>query len=355
MSRSVPRRPGVQRGFSLVELMVALVLGLIVAGSALTLVLTNRQTFAAGENMGRVQEGARLAFEMLGRELRGAGGNPCDSSLDVYSGLKDPEANWWSDWANLTGAGVVTTTAPGLRGYGGGTAFPDAAFGTLEGQRIAGTDAIEVKAAVPVSADVAILTTDYPQLSSADVGVNSTDGIAVGDLLLICNFVNASIFRATGLASGKVQHAAGTEAWDNAAGAIPQQFTGVTDNFNSGAMLSRVHAARWYVGANGEDTDNDGTADGRSLYRAMLVNNAGTPGVAVDEIARGVTDMQVGYLVRGATSYVDAAGIDFGDGSNPVVGVRVALTLSGDDVIGPGGERLARTIASTFAIRGRAE
>ena len=136
---------------------------------------------------------------------------------------------------------------------------------------------------------------------------------------------------------------------------FPQQFTAVTDNFNSGAMLSRVHAARWYVGNNGLDTDNDGDADGRSLYRATLVNNGGRPGVAVDEIAQGVTDMQVSYLVRGATSYVDASAVaDFGDGE-PVVGVRVELDLSGDDRIGAAGERVARTMTQTVAIRGRAE
>ena len=38
---------GRARGFSLIELMVALALGLIVTGSALTLVMTNRTTFAA--------------------------------------------------------------------------------------------------------------------------------------------------------------------------------------------------------------------------------------------------------------------------------------------------------------------
>lgn len=352
MSRIDPhagRAPGV----SLVELMVALVLGLIVTGSALTLVLTHRRTFAATEDMGQVQEGVRLAFELLSRELRGAAGNPCDSSKSVYSGLNNPEASWWSDWADFDSAGVRTTTAPALRGYGGATPFADAAFGTAVGARVAGTDAIEIKAAVPISADVAILTTDYARGSADPIGVNSMNGIETGDLLLICNFVSASIFRVTGSAGG-IQHGTGAEPFENTESWIPQDAS-VTVDFDSGAIVSKVHAARWYIGNNGEDVDGDGAADGRSLYRAMLTNTAGVLGATTDEIARGITDMQVTYLIRGAVDYVDASAVaSFGDG-NPVVGVRVQLTLSGDDRIGPNGERIQRIMTHTVAVRGTAQ
>ena len=352
-----------EAGVSLIELMVALVLGLIVAGSALTLVLTNRQTFAATEDMGRVQEGVRLAFELLNRELRGAGGNPCDGSLDVYNGLRNPGAAWYTNWSNVQGAppGTAVETGPALLGYGGGTAFPDAAFGTAEGSRIAGTDAIEVKAAVPLSADVAMLTTGIASPFDADIEVSSTEGIEAGDLLMICNFVNASIFRVTAVnaATDTIEHAEGAGASDNLVAMLPLWTTGVPTSrywFNEGSVVSRVHAARWFIGANGVDTDADGVADGRSLYRTSLVNNGGALGVSTDEIAQGVTDMQVSYLVAGAVSYVDASAVaNFGDGSNPIVGVRLQLTLSGDDRIGPNGERLARTMTHTVAIRGRAE
>jgi len=348
-------RPGRVAGVSLIELMVALVLGLIVTGSALTLVLTHRQTFAATEDLGRMQEGARLAFEMMGRELRGAGGNPCDSRLNVNSGLNDPEANWWTDWANLV-AGVPTSTAPALRGYPSDTADAAFPFGAGIGDRVAGTDAIEVKAAVPVSADSALLTTALADPFDDDIEVNTTGDVAVGDLLLICNFNNATIFRVTSVGADTIGHGDGMADDDNAEKEMPRANTDATANFGVGAMVSKVHAARWYIGNNGVDTDGDGVADGRSLYRAMLTNNDGTLEEAVDEIAQGVVDMQVSYLVRGAVQYLDLddAAVDFSDGSNPVVGVRVLLTLSGDDRIGPNGERVQRTMTQTVAVRGTA-
>jgi type IV pilus assembly protein PilW len=350
---------GRERGVSLIELMVALVLGLIVTGSALTLVMTQRQTFSATEDLGQVQEGARLAFELLGRELRGAGGNPCDFRQRVNSGLKDPEANWWSDWADLQdGTALVPASAPGLRGYGGATAFPDSAFGTAVGTRVAGTDAIEIKAAVPVSADVAVLATELAAPGDP-IKVNSTDGVLAGDLLVICNFNNVSIFKATAVDPDTIAHASGADAHDNESGELVRQNTDPAANFAAGTLVSKLHAARWYIGNN--------AAGGRSLYRAMLVNDAGAPGVSIDEIAQGITDMQLTYLLAGGLNYagdepaedpINGVGVDFDNLDTlvtPVVGVRIVLTLSGDDRIGPNGEPLVRQITQTVAIRGVAQ
>ena len=343
-------------GLSLIELMVALVLGLIVTGSALTLVLTNRQTFNATEDLSRVQESARIAFELMNRELRAAGSNPCDSSIPVFNNLVDMDANWWSNWGDLHGAEATPTATdagPGLLGYGGATAFADAAFGTTAGDRIAGTDAIELKGAVPITADNAILTLGLGSPGTDEITVSSSAGVSDGDLLVICNFNNATIFRVTGVAPTRIDLSQGAGATDNNNPFLARNNTAIA--YDAGAVVSRVGASRWYIGANGRDTDGDGVADGRSLFRASLVNNAGALQTSIDEVAPGVTDMQVGYLVAGAADYADASTVaNWADEANPVVAVRVELTLEGDDRIGPSGETLARTLVHTVALRGRA-
>ena len=48
-----------QRGVTLVELMVAMVLGLVVSGAALALFMTNKQVYTASENLDRIQEASR--------------------------------------------------------------------------------------------------------------------------------------------------------------------------------------------------------------------------------------------------------------------------------------------------------
>ncbi|PKO49101.1 MAG: hypothetical protein CVU31_02190 [Betaproteobacteria bacterium HGW-Betaproteobacteria-4] len=62
-----------ERGFSLVELMVAMVIGLIVVLVVGTLFMNSRQTYMAQDANSRLQENARYATELFGRQVRTAG------------------------------------------------------------------------------------------------------------------------------------------------------------------------------------------------------------------------------------------------------------------------------------------
>ena len=59
-------------GFGLIELMIAMVLGLLVLGAAIAVFQSNQRTFDANEGTNRIQEGARVAFEMMASDLRAA-------------------------------------------------------------------------------------------------------------------------------------------------------------------------------------------------------------------------------------------------------------------------------------------
>jgi type IV pilus assembly protein PilW len=61
------------RGFTLVELLVALALGILVVGVAGSLYLANKQTFRQQDDASRVQETARAALDVLGQNIRLAG------------------------------------------------------------------------------------------------------------------------------------------------------------------------------------------------------------------------------------------------------------------------------------------
>lgn len=65
-----PGLPGSQRGISVVELMIAVVLGLIVSGSVLGVFLSANRNFAQDERMGRLQQNARFAMEQLANDLQ---------------------------------------------------------------------------------------------------------------------------------------------------------------------------------------------------------------------------------------------------------------------------------------------
>lgn len=61
------------RGFSLVELLVAMVLGLVLVTAALQVFIGNRQTQLAESSVARVQEAGRLAMDFISDDLRQAG------------------------------------------------------------------------------------------------------------------------------------------------------------------------------------------------------------------------------------------------------------------------------------------
>ena len=69
-SMGEPRSAGML-GFTLIELMIAMLLGLIVIGGVSSIFLANQQTYRSNEALSEVQDGARVAFEMLSRARLG--------------------------------------------------------------------------------------------------------------------------------------------------------------------------------------------------------------------------------------------------------------------------------------------
>ena len=70
-------------GFSLIEMMVAMALGVLVLGAAIAVFQTNQRTYLANEGLGRIQESARVAYEMMTRDIRSAGSSACSNEALV--------------------------------------------------------------------------------------------------------------------------------------------------------------------------------------------------------------------------------------------------------------------------------
>lgn len=345
-------------GVTLVELMIALVLGLVVTGAAIALFSTNRRTYQATEELGRVQENVRAAYELMARDLREGAGNACGNDTTLVNVVNNPATRWYTDWAG------------GIRGYGGGTAFSDAPFGTGRGQRIAGTDAIEIKSAVndgvPIVQHVA---------TSAQFKLNTVNhGFVPGDIAVACDPAHAAILQVSGpnsppgtnveivhntggaLLPGNCTKGLGGEGVPAACNPNGIQYTfgcfnGDKDTCATAAeqwpaVLARLRASRWYVGANGRG--------GRSLFQSVLVNDAGILGVVNQEIAEGVADLQVDYLLAGAADYVEANPAWTATETARVVAVRVLMQVQGQNPVGTDGQPLSRTLEHVVTFRNRA-
>jgi type IV pilus assembly protein PilW len=328
--------------------MIAMVLGLIVAGVAIAMFLTTAATYKASESLGRMQEADRTAFEMIARDLRDAGGNPCDNTSTNYTltnNITTPTAQWWTDWAG------------GMVGYNGTTEFANPGttiFGTGVNQRVAGTDALELKAGenlgIEVSADIATAAGD------TNIPVNTTAGVVANDLLLMCDYRGGTIFKATGVTgvvNGTIQHAT-TGSPANAAANLPKTQPVDATNppiWSTNATVSKVRATRWWVGCNGRNGVACNQPGGRSLYQSTLVNPGLATPVVTNEIASGVSGMTITYLLVNGTAYLDASAITTPAQWNKVAAVKVTLNLASPDRSGADGQPITRAVQHVISLR----
>lgn len=126
------------RGLTLVELLVAMVIGLFLILGMGSIFLMNQQTYRTSGALANVADGSRIAFELMARDIRAAGATGCDStSGHVGDQLGNQGTAWWADWGNA------------LHGYGHGQVDLATATGTGLGERVDNTDSLEVIRSVP--------------------------------------------------------------------------------------------------------------------------------------------------------------------------------------------------------------
>lgn len=357
-----------QRGLSLIELMIAMLLGLLVVGAAGGMFLSNKRVYGSTETLGRIQENQRTAFEIMSRDLREAGGNPCGSASEKV--FQIPPNTYLDSYAK------------GLEGYGGADVTAGTPFGTAAGQRVAGTEAVDVH--LTTDSNIRITRHDNP---SATLQVNSNAELEEDDVVMACNMAYSLIFEVTGLPSGEIQHNGGGTGncasefqWSHACqsgGAsgsygycfmVTNPATASTNCKTAGtnygkysdtpAQVVKLYTSRWYVGNNGRG--------GRSLYRAILQSNGtATPAVkSVEEIAEGVGEnaspMSLTYLVAGNSARQAVAAVRGANTWTTVTAVNVSLTfqgtqgaLEGDYVEGTDNQALDRTVTNFVMLRNR--
>lgn len=108
-----------QRGFTLVEILVSLVIGLFLTAGLIQLLLGNRQTYRVLDNLSELQENGRFAVDMLSRHIRMAGfrtdwqtpiAMPVEG-VDGTSGAADQFTVRYESTTDCVG-GTVTSTPP---------------------------------------------------------------------------------------------------------------------------------------------------------------------------------------------------------------------------------------------------
>lgn len=98
------------RGFTLVELLVVMVLGLVLLGAVLKTLVSQNRTNAVQQEVAYAQQNVRAAMDLMVHEIRNAGYNPADVS--GFDGILAADATYIRIQSDLNGDGD-TDDAPG--------------------------------------------------------------------------------------------------------------------------------------------------------------------------------------------------------------------------------------------------
>ncbi|MDP2030640.1 MAG: PilW family protein [Thiobacillus sp.] len=277
-----------QTGFGLVELMIAMTLGLVLLGGIGYVFIGSRGAFRTTDNLSRIQENARYALDVMSRDIRMAGYVGCGNiaSMTVNTNANAPVP--------------PMTAGNALIGYDNGTSWTNPTSIT----RATG-DVLSIMGAFSSGANL----TGNLIPTNANVQINgNADGFKQGDVLVVTNCTNADVFKVT-----NVPGSSGTVTLNHSNASNTGNRVG---SYGSDAFVMRVDQYSYFIGTN--------PAGNRALYRVGLDGNA-------EELVEHVHDMQMRYgLDTNADGAVDSYSTTPGTWTQ-VVSVTVNLLMRSPD------------------------
>lgn len=332
-----------QRGLSMIEMMIAITIGMVLIAGIGQIFVSSRQTYRVQNELARLQENGRFAMDFLSRDIRMADYWGCAKGLgNVVNNL------------NPAGAGYNATVhgfGDGLSGTDGGGSAADTII-----LRMANPTAFPVQSAGPQA--------------SGNIQIAAGNPLVQGEILVISDCTGADIFQVTNANPG-----AGVLVHNTGAATAPGNFNPT----NPGCPGANAHCLSHVYGADAQIMQtivmsyfiqNDaGNGNTPTLYRQLGTATA-------EPLAEGVENMQILYgedtdnpqdYVANRYLAAGAAGLDM----DKVVSMRIAIlvrtpndnvntttdttayNLAGTSVTPTADRRIRRVFTSTIQIRNR--
>jgi len=244
-----------QQGVTLVELMIALAIGLLVTVAMLKVYVDASGMYRFNEGLARVQENGRFALEFIRRDARVAGFWGCNSDTVLVNGIK-PASNAYID---VDAGDIAGTSDDGLNN----------------------ADSITFRSAT--GSGVLVTSGMSNENSRITVDPESIGSLSKDTAALISDCENGDLFQITGISGTTLEHTVAADA--NASPDLSKKYL-------AGA---RVYEARQttYCVADGIGKDKDGKPI-PSLRRAYGKNSVSDCETG-DELLEGIENMQILY------------------------------------------------------------
>lgn len=325
MSRLLRSRTA-QRGLSMIELMVALLLGTILTATVLQMFLGSRTTYAMQSALSTMQENARFAIDLMARDLRIAGYIGCSTNTTVANTLRNT-SNGNAVYAQFNMSEPVALEDNYSSSTGTGIPLPTGATPT------SGTDIVSVKFADGNGS----CTVENHVASSATIRCYANHDYQKGQILIISDCAHSAVFQQSNTVNPNSQT---KQINHNTGQAVPGNCTkglglpldcsttlGTAYTFPAGATIQLFKNYTYYI--------DDNAFGSPALYRSAIVLTSGSAELEAQELVEGVENLQITYGVDtdddGDADYYVAADTN-GDGSEDldvteVVAIRVSLLM----------------------------
>lgn len=351
------KRSLLQNGFTLVELMVAMVVGLILMAGVLQIYLSSKQSDRVLTAEARMQENGRFAMHFLVHDLRMAGYMGCASINHITPNvIASPPPTMTFSSANIIRGFTYTTTSGWPSGY-----TVSASTNGAPANIVPGTSVVVLQFG---SSDGAYLTGNVDPINS-NMQVTSNAGNWVqGSYVLVTDCASADLFRSTNtpkpnsLGGVTLSYGKGTYNTTNR----------LSRNYGRNAQTMSYESDTYFIGYDPNDPDPNNSKGRPALYRMDINGNT-------QELVDNVQNINVLYGVdttsdQSANEYLTAAQVNAANEWSKVVSVRLDLLMaSNSNNLAPtpqqvsfagssytaADRRLYWTFGDTVALRNRSE
>jgi type IV pilus assembly protein PilW len=360
------------RGFTLVEMMVAMTLSLVLLGGVLSVLYSSKVTYNENERTARMQENMRASVEVIARDLRGGGFPGCSRPIkldeDYLSVLANPTSFYWNFLRPVEGFDATDTAwSPAL----------PAPLNTLD--ILLGNDVLVIRTVRSNSRGYRLNTSMTASNSQLVVKKLAGEKKPLANIpMLISDCQKSTIFAATTV-TGADSSTTATIAHAQTSSGSPRNTTaniGVykADGLAGATVVTPIDTIAYFV-APGSAKKADGSSRGPSLWRISATEPTpnGTDAPPPVEVVEGVEAMQIRYGIdtdndmfvdtylkaNAVTDWTEVRSVNIAvvvrsaEEVNPEIQQAQVFDLLGTNWTSPADRRTRALFTTTIALRNR--
>ncbi|WP_354332195.1 MULTISPECIES: PilW family protein [unclassified Undibacterium] len=333
-----------QRGFSLVELMVALGIGLFLVAAVGTMYMAQSSISKTTVSQASVQNAENAISALLIPAIRSAGFTGCSNLTQFIATLNNggPPPVGSLNSASAQPPMIIGFDASGTDGSGSSLTISTgndvndtnasdwnpSLDSTLVGSVSAGSDVLVILGAVPGANPIEVTAVSVPGVSTS-LSLQNTTGLSAFQLASVTDCGKTNIFLITAVTPTSVSHSQGSGSMTNTTDFLPV-------SFGLASQLIPLQQTAYYVA--------HGQGDQSTLMQAIYSNNVWTS----QPLVPGVDSMQVLYGVGSAgvvSQYMPANKVS---DWTTIQSVRIGFLIEGQK----GSANTSNLAAQSFSVLG---